>query len=32
MKNTTKGKVIKGAALTIDVAAPLVATICQFPV
>ena len=32
MKNTTKGKVIKGAALTVDVAAPLVATICQFPV
>ena len=32
MKNTTKGKIIKGTALTIDVAAPLVATICQFPV
>ena len=32
MKNTTKGKVIKGAGLTIDVAAPLIATICQFPV
>lgn len=32
MKNATKGKVIKGAALTIDVAAPLIATICQFPV
>jgi hypothetical protein len=32
MKNTTKGKVIKGAALMIDVAAPLIATICQFPV
>lgn len=32
MKNKTKGKVIKGAALTIDVAAPLIATICQFPV
>lgn len=32
MKNTTKGKIIKGTALTIDVAAPLIATICQFPV
>ena len=32
MKNTTKGKIIKGTALTIDVAAPLITTICQFPV
>ncbi len=32
MKNKTKGRVIKGAALTVDVAAPLIATICQFPV
>ena len=32
MKNTTKGKIIKGAALTIDVVSPLIATICQFPV
>ena len=32
MKNATKGKAIHGAALTIDVAAPLIATICQFPV
>ena len=32
MKNITKGEVIKYAALTIDVAAPLIATICQFPV
>lgn len=32
MKNATKGKVIKGAALTLDVSAPLVATICQFPI
>ena len=32
MKNITKGKIIKGTALTIDVAAPLIATICQFPV
>ena len=32
MKNNTKGKIIRGTALTIDVAAPLIATICQFPV
>ncbi|MCD8309496.1 MAG: hypothetical protein LUD19_06550 [Clostridia bacterium] len=32
MKNTTKGKIIKGAALTLDVAAPLGATLSQFPV
>lgn len=32
MKNQTKGKIIKGTALTIDVAAPLIATISQFPV
>ena len=32
MKNATKGNIIKGAALTIDVVAPLVATISQFPV
>lgn len=32
MKNTTKGKVVKGAAITIDVSAPLIATICQFPI
>ena len=32
MRNATKGKLIKGAAITIDVAVPLVATLTQFPV
>jgi len=32
MKNKTKGRIVKGAALTLDVGAPLIATICQFPV
>jgi hypothetical protein len=32
MKSTTKGKVLKGFAITIDVAAPLAATFTQFPV
>ncbi len=32
MKNSTKGKIIKATALVIDVAAPLAATISQFPV
>lgn len=32
MKNTTKGKVLKTTAVTIDVAAPLAATISQFPI
>ena len=32
MTNATKGKVIKGAAVTLDVAAPLIATLSQFPV
>lgn len=32
MKNKTKGKVIKAVALTIDVASPLIATLCLFPV
>ena len=32
MKNKTKGKVIKAAALTIDVGSPLIATLCLFPV
>ncbi len=32
MKRATKGKIIKGSAVVIDVAAPLIATICQFPV
>ena len=31
MKNKTKGAIIKGAALTLDVGAPLVATLTQFP-
>ena len=31
MKNATKGKIIKGGAVAIDVAAPLVATFSQFP-
>lgn len=32
MKNTTKGKICKITALTVDVAAPLAATISQFPI
>lgn len=32
MKNTTKGKIFKITALTVDVAAPLAATISQFPI
>lgn len=32
MTNATKGKVIKGAAVTLDVAAPLIATMSQFPI
>lgn len=32
MRNTTKGKIIKALAIIIDVAAPLVATLTQFPV
>lgn len=32
MKNTTKGKVIKGVAVGIDVLCPLAATLTQFPV
>lgn len=32
MKNATKGKIIKGAAVAIDVAVPLIATVVQFPV
>ena len=32
MKRATKGRIIKGTAVAIDVAAPLIATICQFPV
>ncbi|MBR3806663.1 MAG: hypothetical protein IKJ13_07540 [Clostridia bacterium] len=31
MKNRTKGAIIKGAAITLDVVAPLVATLSQFP-
>jgi phosphatidylserine synthase len=31
MKNTTKGKIIKGCAVGLDVAAPLAATFTQFP-
>ena len=31
MRNTTKGKMIKGSAIVLDVAAPLVATLSQFP-
>ena len=31
MTNATKGKIIKGTALTIDVLAPLIATLTQFP-
>lgn len=32
MKNVTKGKVIKGVAVGIDVLGPFVATLTQFPV
>ena len=32
MKNKTKGNIIKGAALALDVGAPLAATLSQFPV
>lgn len=32
MKNATKGKIIKGAAVAIDVLGPLIATLTQFPV
>lgn len=32
MKNKTKGAIIKGAALALDVGAPLAATLTQFPV
>ena len=32
MKRSTRGKIIKGAAVTIDVAVPLAATLTQFPV
>ena len=32
MRNTTKGKIIKALAIIIDVAAPLVATLTQFPI
>ena len=32
MKNATKGRILKGTALTVDVASPLIATLCQFPV
>ncbi len=32
MKNTTKGKLIKGAAVLVDVAVPLGVTFSQFPV
>lgn len=32
MKNTTKGKILKGAALGIDVTVPLSVTLTQFPV
>ncbi len=32
MKNTTKGKICKITALTVDVAAPLAATLSQFPI
>ncbi len=31
MKNRTKGAIIKGAAIALDVVAPLVATLSQFP-
>lgn len=32
MKNATKGKIIKGIAVGIDVLGPLIATLSQFPV
>lgn len=32
MKNATKGRIIKGVAVCVDVAVPLSATITQFPV
>lgn len=32
MNNATKGKIIKGAAVLIDVIVPLIATISQFPI
>lgn len=32
MKKRTKGKILKGTAVCLDVGAPLVATITQFPV
>ena len=32
MKNATKGKIIKAAAVSIDVLVPLIATIMQFPI
>ena len=32
MKNITKGKVIKGVAVVIDVLGPFIATLTQFPV
>lgn len=32
MKNATKGKVIKGGAIGIDVLGPFIATLTQFPV
>ena len=32
MKNTTKGKIIKAIAIILDVIAPLIATLSQFPV
>lgn len=32
MRNATKGKIIKTSALVVDVAAPLAATLSQFPV
>ncbi len=32
MKNATKGKIIKAAAVSVDVLVPLIATITQFPI
>ena len=32
MSNAVKSKIIKGCGITIDIAAPLIATISQFPV
>ncbi len=32
MKNVTKGKIIKAAAVVLDVGAPLIATLTQFPI